>query len=370
MRFHLGLSFKPKNILKWLGLILFGLSAFMNIFDVHATVIDSWGPGGSYSITANGSNIKYRWVSYAKDTKINLSFDYLDPGNTLGCIPGVGCYVRYTLCVDADILSMTGISSNVSDISFNKTGNSCSYANSSYTGGKVAYLDYFIDPIETGNEAAHIDYRNTIQLVFNKSVSIQANQVEISNTSFELSTGEAVSQIQDSINNQTTTIVNNNNMNTNKIVNSVNNMTDKIFSSNEKINNTITDETPPKIDNDTFGDITLDTNSSISNLVTMPLTLLNAINNNLNSPCEPWVLPFGLTGGDETITLPCIKMEKYLGDELWGYIDLFICLFMVYNIAMLIISSYESITSLEDTFASLYEPRHARPLGKHTKEVD
>ena len=143
--------------------------------------------------------------------------------------------------------------------------------------------------------------------------------------------------------------------NTNLIVNALN---QGIIASNE-VKDTLIDETPPQIDNSTFSDIDVASNTAISGLITMPITILQRLNNNLGNTCQPYELPFGLTGGNEKVTFPCINPEDYLGSTIWGYIDLFICFFMIYNIAMLIVSCFESITSLEDTFASLYEPKHA-----------
>lgn len=144
--------------------------------------------------------------------------------------------------------------------------------------------------------------------------------------------------------------------------NKIDNLSDSINNTNQSIdelNDTITDETLPTIDDSTFGDLEISSETAISDLITMPITILRALNNNLGDTCSPYTIPFGLTGGSQTLTFPCIHPEEYLGSTIWNYIDLFICFFMIYNIAMLIISSFESITSLEDTFNSLYEPRHA-----------
>lgn len=136
----------------------------------------------------------------------------------------------------------------------------------------------------------------------------------------------------------------------------------------EDLENTILDNTIPDIPS--FNDIEITTDSAISGLLLLPITLLQRLNNSIGGTCTPYTIPFGLTGGNETLTFPCIVLEDYLGSNLVQIIDLAICLFLVYEVAMLIISSFESITSLEDGFASLYTPRHARPMGKHTKEVD
>lgn len=112
--------------------------------------------------------------------------------------------------------------------------------------------------------------------------------------------------------------------------------------------------------NDDAPDIDLNLNESsdtpISDLLTMPLTILNTLITNLSDTCSNYTIPFFFS---TTVTFPCFTLSDYLGSTVTNYIDLFICLYMCYNIAMLCISVFDDITSLNDIFNSLYTPRHA-----------
>ena len=121
---------------------------------------------------------------------------------------------------------------------------------------------------------------------------------------------------------------------------------------NQALNNNLTDDSSPSIDLD----INYASDTPISDLLTMPLTILNALLTNLSDTCVNYNLPFLF---DSTVTFPCFTISDYLGNNLTHYIDLFICLYMCYNIALLCINVFEDITSLRDTFDSLYEPKHA-----------
>lgn len=132
------------------------------------------------------------------------------------------------------------------------------------------------------------------------------------------------------------------------------------------INNNLTDETVPDIDLD----LDLDTNSPVSDLLTMPITILNKVFDVTDDTCQPYVLPFDFFGGNNTITFPCINLRNYLGNSVYNILDTILCFFFCYEIGMMCISIYEDITSLRDGFDSLYTPKHGKPLGKHTKEVE
>lgn len=121
---------------------------------------------------------------------------------------------------------------------------------------------------------------------------------------------------------------------------------------NQSLNNALTDDSIPDLD------INVDVSSStpISDLLTMPLTILNTLIQTLSDTCSNYSIPFFY---NTTITFPCFTISDYLGSNITNYIDLFICLYMCYNIAMLIVTIFEDITSLNDIFNSLYEPKHA-----------
>lgn len=157
-------------------------------------------------------------------------------------------------------------------------------------------------------------------------------------------------------------IIDNQNKNTqNVIINQDKNTQDIIDNNNknfDEVNKNLTDD---NVDNDNvknfIDDLQLDeSNSPVSDLAIMPLTLLNAYVSGFNSSCSPFSL--GSLYGSE-LSLPCINLQSYLGSDLFSIIDGLFCIFMIYNIAMLCISIFESITSFDDSLNALYTPQHA-----------
>ena len=132
------------------------------------------------------------------------------------------------------------------------------------------------------------------------------------------------------------------------------------------VNNTLQDETTPDI----TLDLELNSNSPVSDLLTMPITLLNKVFDLSDDTCTPYVLPFDFSGGNNTLTLPCIDLKNYLGNSVYNILDTILCFYFAYEIGMMCISIYEGITSLKDSFYSMYTPEHAKPIGKHTSEVE
>lgn len=125
---------------------------------------------------------------------------------------------------------------------------------------------------------------------------------------------------------------------------------------NEKlddVNDNLTDETAPQFD---LSDLEVSSDTPISDLITMPLTILNTLVQTLDGSCTNYTIPFFY---DSTLTFPCFTISDYLGSTVTNYIDLFICFYMCYNIAMLVISVFEDVTSLRDIYDSMYVPKHA-----------
>lgn len=125
----------------------------------------------------------------------------------------------------------------------------------------------------------------------------------------------------------------------------------------EEINDNITsEETPSDNDIGSIFDSSEDTsNTPVSSLITMPITLLQKFNDGFSASCGSYDL--GSLYGHHII-LPCIDLQGLLGSELWSLIDMLFSLFLVYNIGLMCIDIYESITSLDDGFRSLYTPKH------------
>lgn len=89
----------------------------------------------------------------------------------------------------------------------------------------------------------------------------------------------------------------------------------------------------------------LDDNSTITQLITLPVTLYTAILNNLNGTCQPFNL--GKLYGEDLI-LPCINISQYLGNTLWSMIDIIISGFAVYAIAKKMIKVFNNFSSLKE----------------------
>lgn len=121
----------------------------------------------------------------------------------------------------------------------------------------------------------------------------------------------------------------------------------------DDVNDNLTDETAPNLD---LSDLQVSSDTPISDLITMPLTILNTLIQTLGGSCSNYTIPFFY---NNTLTFPCFTISDYLGETVTNYIDLFICFYMCYNIAMLVISVFEDVTSLRDIYDSMYVPKHA-----------
>lgn len=124
----------------------------------------------------------------------------------------------------------------------------------------------------------------------------------------------------------------------------------------KKTNETLTYDTIHGFAGKDFDEINKDSSGPISGLITMPITLLNKFLNGFNGQCQSYSLP-PLLG--TAITFPCLNLESILGSDIWSKIDGLMCIFIIYQIAMMVISWFEKVTSLQDTFAPQYVPSHS-----------
>lgn len=131
-----------------------------------------------------------------------------------------------------------------------------------------------------------------------------------------------------------------------------------------EINDNLTDNSAPT-DYSFFNDIGLSSDTPISNLILMPITLLSAINSGFSGSCSSVNLG-SLLGHD--LILPCIDIQSKLGSKLWSTIDGLISIFLLYEIALMLVGAFEDMTSLNDSYTNLiarhssenvsYTPRH------------
>ena len=137
------------------------------------------------------------------------------------------------------------------------------------------------------------------------------------------------------------------------------NKIDELNSKLDGIQNAINDDSLPEVDID----LEMASDTPISDLLLLPINLLDKVRVSLEYSCTPYRLPFGLWGGNEYIDLPCIDLKDYLGNDVTNVIDYILCFYIAYQIALFCISIYNNITSLDDGFNALYEPEHAAPDG-------
>lgn len=162
-----------------------------------------------------------------------------------------------------------------------------------------------------------------------------------------------------SMNNQTNTIVGNQDKNKDEIIDNQNKNQQQTNEKLDGINDALTDDSVPDID---LGGVDIGNDSPISTLLTLPINIFTHALDGANKSCKTY--SFGSILGTEW-HLDCIDGKKILGDNIWGLIDMFGCFFMIYNIIMLIVQCFETITGLKDGFDSLYVPQHEGYATKH-----
>lgn len=86
-------------------------------------------------------------------------------------------------------------------------------------------------------------------------------------------------------------------------------------------------------------------NSTITQLITMPITLYSSILNGMQSTCQPFVLG-NLFGTN--LTIPCINIGNYLGTALWTMIDIIISGFAIFAISKKLIKIFNNFSSMKE----------------------
>lgn len=139
--------------------------------------------------------------------------------------------------------------------------------------------------------------------------------------------------------------------NTSEIIDQNQTIIDQNQQTNENLDNIEDSILDSNIDDDsvssTFEDFNnfLDDNSTITQLITLPITLYTAILNNVGSTCRPFSL--GSFYGEELV-LPCVNPGNYLGSTLWGMIDLIISGFAIYAISKKLIKIFNTFSSMKE----------------------
>ena len=124
--------------------------------------------------------------------------------------------------------------------------------------------------------------------------------------------------------------------------NAINNNTQAVNDVNDSINDSSTDD-PTSDLNDMNQNQT--SNSVISDLLLLPVTLFQNILNAINGTCNSFNLGNLF---NSNLTLPCINIKRYLGDALYNVIDVLISGLFVLSIRKKFVDIFQNITSLKD----------------------
>lgn len=87
------------------------------------------------------------------------------------------------------------------------------------------------------------------------------------------------------------------------------------------------------------------TNSVISDLLLMPVTLFQKVLNSINGTCSPFQLGALF---DTNLVFPCINLSNLIGSSLYGVIDVLLCGIFVLSMRKRFVDIFENITSLKD----------------------
>ena len=154
---------------------------------------------------------------------------------------------------------------------------------------------------------------------------------------------EIKSNINSSINALAGTIENS----TNSTNNAINNASSQAHQDSQNINNSINDSS---IDNNNTSSSASSwsnknaTNGTITNLLTLPISLLQNILNGIQTTCSSFSL--GTLFGTE-LTFPCINLSDLIGITLFNVIDLLFSGFMILNISKKLIKIFNDFTNLK-----------------------
>lgn len=124
--------------------------------------------------------------------------------------------------------------------------------------------------------------------------------------------------------------------------------TQAIKSEIESVNDNITDDS---VDEDNAsssitsmqGEVA--TNGSITQLLTLPITLYQAVLNSISGSCSAWNLGSLF---NHNITLPCINLQSLLGSTIWGVIDILCSGLFILSFRKKLVDIFNHMTSLND----------------------
>lgn len=176
----------------------------------------------------------------------------------------------------------------------------------------------------------------------NSNINTINNSISTLNTSINTLYGQVQQQTnqqhtdaqntQNAINNQTNQ-QHTDSQNTQNAINGVNN----------SINNDSVDSVDSKANEWSSKNLS---DNAISGLLTLPINLITAFNNNINGTCSTFSL--GTLFGHE-LTMPCVNISSYFGTTLWSVIDVLFSGFMILAISKKFVKIFNDFTNLKDT---------------------
>lgn len=114
---------------------------------------------------------------------------------------------------------------------------------------------------------------------------------------------------------------------------------------NESINNdTVSTDTENSNTVDSWSSSTAE-NGTITQLITLPITLYTSILNNINGSCTTFNLG-SLYGSN--LTMSCIRIQDYVGSSLWSAIDILFSGFFILIISKKMIKVFNNISSMKE----------------------
>lgn len=257
---------------------------------------------------------------------------------------GAFSYYMATFCSDVSEVTAyynSGASENVATFNAYVSNVPCTFLN-----GYKAHIVYFwgqSDPrYGTGSSNTFDPYAKFT--FYGESASWQLLLLQSSTTSIDidLTTGGIISQNQEiidqnkSIIEQNQTLINQND----QIINGQKDVKDSI----DKVDDTMKNDDVDSPDTSKWSGVNA-SDGPISNMVLMPITLLNAYINGINGSCTSFNLG-NLYGTD--IIFPCIDISNYLGSTLWNIIDVLFSGFMIFMIGKKFVKIFNDFTNLKD----------------------
>lgn len=292
------------------------------------------------------------------DELTNKTYLFKGSGNTTFKIEGLGDndsvmasdyninqynYYFAAVCTGLGVVSAyySNISYSDQTFSYYPTNSPCYYPN-----GVSGIVGYFYGKSDLGLSTSGTSFNPTANFTFYApdSFSISLLNAGFSDSPFTIDYGsqgiinsnyEIVLKNQEIIN-QNQNIINQND----QIINGQKDVKDSI----DKVDDTMKNDDVDSPDTSKWSGVNA-SDSPISNMVLMPITLLNAYINGINGSCTSFNLG-NLYGTD--IIFPCIDISNYLGSTLWNIIDVLFSGFMIFMIGKKFVKIFNDFTNLKD----------------------